>query len=396
MNVKNAVKGLSKKKKAMILAACLILGTGVAGGAVYANQSQQKLNEAQAVIDKEYTALQGLEKEIQALFDEKDSHFLAEGVTAEQIDALKAKITAADKNYSSVDVDVKKLDTAAFSKEKTTAEEQLELASEKLAIQEAMNSLFSEKDKVAIKGSTVSKDLVIADKTDEKTVKSVKESIDESSESTFDQAASELVTAAEGQLKQISTAKTATEKVYKEKVISTDSKLYDAAKKEVDKIKNAAAKKTLSDQLVKVKTEIDKQAAEKKATEEKKQEEAAQAEQEQASSAADVTSTQGATADQGVAGAEAGQSYTDNAGASTDYYNYGAADQGYSGDTNNYASGTDQAAQPTTPATPSTPSTPATGGGTGSGDSNHIVVNPEDIQGSEENNHGGTNEWWGW
>ncbi|MGL4696833.1 hypothetical protein, partial [Enterococcus larvae] len=361
----------------------------------YANQSQQKLNEAQAAIDKEYSTLQGLEKEIQALFDEKDSNFLAEGVTAEQIDALKIKITVADKNYSSVDVDLKKLDTAAFSKEKTTAEEQLKLASEKLAIQEDVNGLFSAKDKVAIKGSTVSKDLPIADKTDEKTVKSVKESIDESSDSTFDQTASELVAVAEGQLKQITTAKTATEKVYKEKVISTDSKLYDAAKKEVDKIKNAAAKQTLSDQLAKVKKAIDKLAADKKATEEKKQEEAAQAEQEQAASAAEVTSTQGATTDQGVSGAEAGQSYTDNAGASTDYYNYGAADQGYSGDTNNYASGTDQAAQPTTPATPSTPAAES-GSGSGSGDSNHIVVNPEDIQGSEDHINGGTMEWWGW
>lgn len=377
MSMMDKVNEMSQKKK-MMIAVVLILAIGGTGTAVYANsQSQQKLTEAQVVVDKEYSTLQSLEKEIQALFDEKDSNFLAEGVTADQIDALKAKVTAANKNYSSIDVDVKKLDTEAFSKERATAEEQLGLAAEKLLLQEELNGLFSAKDKVAIKGSTVIKDLAIIDDLDEKTVKSVKDLIGETGESTFDQSAADLVAAAEGQLKQISTAKTSVEKVYKDKVISTDKKLYDAAKKEVDKIKNAKAKKTLSDQLAKVKAAIDKKAQDAKAAEEKKQAEAAQAASE---AAAAENNAQATVTDQYAAsGVDQSTGTVPAADTANNYYDYGAS-QGASG-----GAGTGQTPPPAQqPAAPSTPST-----GNGSGIANQDQLNQE----AENASQGGASNW---
>ncbi|WP_321386442.1 hypothetical protein [uncultured Enterococcus sp.] len=357
MTMIDKVKGMSKKKK-LLVAALLIVALGGTGTAVYANsQTQQKLNEAQAIVDKEYSTLQGLEKEIQALFDEKDSNFLAEGVTADQIDTLKEKVAAADKSYSSIDVDLKKLDTKAFSKEKTTAGDQLAVASDKLDLQEAVNALFSEKDKTALKGSTVNKDLAIVDNLDKKVIESVKELSDDTDESTFDQAISDLIAAAESQLQQIDTATTAVQKVYKDKVISTDQKLYDAAKKEVDKIKNAKAKKTLSDQLAKVKAAIDKKAQDAKVAEEKKQEEAAQVTSE---AAAAENNAQAAATDQYAAGVDQSNGTTPAADTTTNnYYDYGAS-QGASGGT---GSGAGSGQTPPPAQQPAAPSTPSTGNG---------------------------------
>jgi hypothetical protein len=357
MTMIDKVKGMSKKKK-LLVAALLIVAIGGTGTAVYANsQTQQKLNEAQAIVDKEHSMLQGLEKEIQALFDEKDSNFLAEGVTTDQIDVLKEKVAAVDKSYSSIDVDLKKLDTKAFSKEKTTAGDQLAVASDKLELQEAVNALFSEKDKTALKGSTVNKELAIVDNLDKKVIESVKELSGDTDESTFDQAISDLIAAAEGQLKQIDTATTAVQKVYKDKVISTDQKLYDAAKKEVDKIKNAKAKKTLSDQLAKVKAAIDKKAQDAKTAEEKKQEEAAQA---AAAATAAENITPAAVADQYAAGVDQSNGTAPAADTTTNnYYDYGAS-QGASGGT---GSGTGTGQTPPPAQQPAAPSTPSTGNG---------------------------------
>lgn len=323
MTMMDRVKGMSRKKK-LAIAAILILAIGGTGTAVYANnQSQQKLTEAQAVVDKEYSTLKGLEKEIQALFDEKDASFLATGVTADQIKELKIEVATAANNYFSMDVDFKKLDTKDFISEMTTAEEQLAIASEKLALQEAVNGLFSEKDKIALKGSTVTKDLAIVDNLDDKVIESVKELSDDADESTFDQAILDLIAAAEGQLRQIETATTSVQKVYKGgKVVSTETKLYDAAKKEVDKIKNVKAKKTLSDQLEKVKAAIDKKAQDAKAAEEKAKAEAetqataevqAQQATEQAAGA-QVAADQATTYDQAAVAADTGYAASGNTG----------------------------------------------------------------------------------
>lgn len=69
---------------------------------------------------------------------------------------------------------------------------------------------------------------------------------------------------AENQMKQIETAKSSVEKIFKDnKVVNTDQKNVDSANKEISKIKNAKAKKDLSDKVAKVQEEINKQKKEK-------------------------------------------------------------------------------------------------------------------------------------
>ncbi|MBM7688420.1 hypothetical protein BCR24_06510 [Enterococcus ureilyticus] len=74
--------------------------------------------------------------------------------------------------------------------------------------------------------------------------------------------------------KQVEKAKQKLLKIYKDnKVISTDSKLYESAKKEIESVKDDKVKKELLQQLAKVKQEMDKKAKEvaKKTENESKQ-----------------------------------------------------------------------------------------------------------------------------
>ncbi|MFD1902563.1 hypothetical protein GQR36_25650 [Enterococcus termitis] len=187
---------------------------------------------------------------------------------------------------------------------------------------------------------------------------------------------------AENQLKQINSAKQAVNKVFKEdKVISTDTKLYEIAKVETEKIKNTKTKKALNEQLEKVKAAIDKKVAETEKKQAEVKEEAA-VDQSQQQNVVATADTQAAT-DQGAA---ASADYT-GAGGNVDtggYVSQGNADT-------NYQQPQNQApAQQETPVT--TPQQPADNGGNGS---SHVDMS--DIQGSEDNPlSGGTTEWGGW
>lgn len=145
---------------------------------------------------------------------------------------------------------------AKIEKEQEAKEKQLKIDTEK-----AVNDLF---EKAIIDNKDAEK---IAIKNDLKsdTVKKVKEQyFVEKTDDGWQKIINESIVNAENQLKQIETAKTAVEKVFKDnKVVNTDQKNVDSAKKELDKIKNTKAKKELSDKLAKVKAEIEKKNKEK-------------------------------------------------------------------------------------------------------------------------------------
>lgn len=272
MTIAQKVKNLSKKQKIMITVVA-VLAIGGIGGTVYASQTQKKLSEAQSIVDKEQSSLKEIKVELQKLLDTKDKEFLAENVTNEQLTTLQSKYKSAMEKVQSLSVDPKKLKSTDFSSEKNDCKDLLETIENKLSTQEAVNQLYQPKDKtVALNGSKVTKDLAIVDDLKNETIQSVKkEHLQDTKGTTFDKTVLELVNNAENQVKQIDTAKTAVAKVYKDnKVVSTDSKLYDNAKSETDKVKNAKAKKALSDELTKVKSDIDKKA--KEAEEQQKQE----------------------------------------------------------------------------------------------------------------------------
>lgn len=263
-------KGLTKKQKIMIVMVAILAVVGISG-TVYASQTQKKLSEAQSIVNKEQGSLKELTLELQKLLDTKDNEYLAENVTTEKIAALQKKFKQTTENVQSLSVDTKKLKATAFTNEKKGSQNLMEIIEKKFSTQEAVNKLYQSKDKVvALNGSKVTTDLEIADDLKNESIQLIKEDyLQDTTESSFNKTILELTTNAEKQVKQIATAKTAVAKLYKDNtVISTDSKLYTNAKSETDKIKNSKAKKSLSDQLTKVKSDIDKKSKETEVTQE--------------------------------------------------------------------------------------------------------------------------------
>ena len=332
------------KKQLGLIAAVVVLGVG--GTYAYTqNQSSVKASEAKQEVKATTKELEDLNKEVAALYDKKDTDFLVKGIKAKQIKDLQEKVTKVATIKK--DKELSKKEYAAYEQEVKSVKGNLTSATKRLNALVDINGLFQQtQTAVAINGSDVKKDLAIADDLKKETVEKVSKAFFvEGATKTYDKTINELLANAENQLNQIDKAKSEVAKVYKDgKVVSTDNKLYDAAKTETDKIKNEKAKKALNDQLDKVKADMDKQAAEDKA----KADETAKAQTEAATNAntqANNTNSAPASADQGSSTNGATQ-----------------ADNGYTGHDSGYVAPEAPAEGGYTP--------PATGGGsTGGGSS---------------------------
>lgn len=362
---------LTKKKKAIFIAVA-VLAVGGIGGTVYASsQSKQKLAHAQETVTVKTNELKNLADAINGMYDSKSPDFLEKDVTEEQVNTLRQSVDNESKLPEKLD---NRADLSTFKTEQETVEREMRALEMTFEAQKTMNRLFlSEKDNVAMNGTETKKDLPIVDNLQKETIDTVKKDyFQEKAETDYQKTINELVGAAEAQVTQIEKAKEAVIKVFKDnKVVSTDQKLYDAAKAEADKIKNETAKKNLSGQLDKVKADIDKKAkeAEEKAKQEQQAKEADQvkaAEQEQQK----AVETQDQAQQQAQAQTDQGQAnngYVDNgAGAATGNGGYtgGNGGSGYTppagGNTGGQGS-TGGGGQTTTP--------PATGGGNSGGGS---------------------------
>lgn len=365
-------KNVFTKKKQAALAVIALLAVGGIGGTVYASsQSKQKLAQAQETIVGKTNELKGLEKKINELYDPKEPDFLVKDVTEEQVNTLRQDVDNESKLPEQLD---NRADLSTFKNEQQTVEREMSALEKTFETQKTMNRLFlTDKDKVAMNGTETKKDLPIVDNLQKETIDTVKkEYYQEKAETDYQKTINELVGAAEAQVTQIEKAKEAVIKVFKDnKVVSTDQKLYDAAKAEADKIKNETAKKNLSGQLDKVKADIDKKAkeAEEKAKQEQQAKEAEQVkvtEQEQQKAVETQQQAQQQTQAQTDQG-QANNGYVDNgAGAATGNGGYtgGNGGSGYTppagGNTGGQGS-TGGGGQTTTP--------PATGGGNSGGGS---------------------------
>ncbi|OTN83922.1 hypothetical protein A5819_003472 [Enterococcus sp. 7E2_DIV0204] len=367
------MKKWTKKTVALGLVAIAVIG----GGSAYAyssNQSKQKLEAAQTEVKNQEATLKALNRDLKGYFDKKSPSYLVENMQESQIKDLKKEVEKA----TSLKETTIKVDHSTFDKEVEAVNETMTTLEKTFEQQQSVNKLFQG---IAVNGAKISKELPIADDLKQATIDQVKKSVEKPT-SDFEKTVQSLASEAENQVKQLDKAKQATEKVYKDKVISTDTKLYDTAKAEVDKVKNEKVKKSLTDQLNKVKADIDKKAAEEaKGQAETKQENGTPQQQAKTS---DVTETPAAQApvqtDQGST-----PDYTGTGGA-TDTGSY--VPQGG----NEYPQA--QAPQEQTP--------PATGGGqttppASNNGGNTAPTNPNEVQGSEDNPHsGGTTEWGGW
>lgn len=348
------MKKLTKKQLGLI-AAVVLLGAG--GTYAYTqNQSKVKASEVKQEVKETTKKLEDLNKEAAALYDTKDPDFLVKGIKAKQIKDLKEKVTKV--TTIKKDKDLSKKEYAAYDQEVKAVNDNLTNATTKLNALVDINGLYQQtQTAVAINGSDVKKDLVIADDLKRETVEKVSKAyFKEGATKNYDKTINELLANAENQLNQIDKAKVEVANVYKEgKVVSTDNKLYDTAKTETDKIKNEKAKKALSDQLDKVKADIDKQAAEEKA----KAEETTKAQSGAANPQANNTAVAQAPGTQGATGTEAApveNGYTGNDGG------YVAPEAPTNGGYTPPASNGGSTGGGSTPA-PQAPSQPSNGGG---------------------------------
>lgn len=331
------MKKVTKKQKTIIS----VVGVAIiAFGGTYAygqSQSNKKLAEAKQELTVSTNKLVELDKQIIALLDSKDSNYLAKDVTQGEVDNLKEKVK---KEINVFDVsNLSEKDTGSYEKEmkKTTTDmDKLESA---MDTQENINGLYKLVDnKRAMNGIEVNTDLPIADELGKGQVTSVKKNYYKKEvTNSYEKTVNELIDNAESQINQLEKAKTEVAKVYKDgKVISTDTKAYDTAKAETDKVKNEKAKKDLSDQLAKVKADIDKKAKEEaeKNNQSSDAKEASQADGAKQDNATEKSTTDGTATATAGNNATADNGYTANGGA-TDNGNAGSNGGGYTPPTGN-------------------------------------------------------------
>lgn len=304
-----------------------VLGiTLIAGGSAYAytnSQAKQQLEAAQTEVTNQEAALKTLNSDLKGYFDQKSPSFLVENMQESQITDLKNKV----KKATTPTETTQKVDFSTFNQEAAEVETTMTTLETTFNQQQAVNQLFVG---TAVNGAKVSKELAIANDLKKETVDQIKKTVEKQT-TDFEKAIKELATEAENQLKQLDQAKQATEKVYKDdKVISTDTNLYDSAKTEVDKIKNDKSKKDLQSKLDKVKADIDKKA--KEAADKAKQNDEQKAAQESQTKANEQE--QANVADNSAA--NGGNTQGDNAGAANNDYSVSdagtnAANNGNSG-----------------------------------------------------------------
>lgn len=314
-----SMKKLTKKQTGVLLvAAAAVLAFG--GTYVYGEtKAQKERDEVKAELATKTTNLDDLQKSIEQLFDTKDNNFLIKDINGDQVKTLNKQVAATIKFSESKELS--KSDKASFDKKAKAVQAESTKLTSAYDTQTTINQLFQQKDKKpAMNGTAIQKDLPIVDDLKAETIKKAKDSYYmEGATTTYGKTVNELLSNAENQLNQIDTAKKAVEKVVKDgKVISTDTTLYDTAKAETDKIKNEKAKKNLTDQLAKVKADIDKKASEEKAKADATTQAAAAKETTNAQNNAPVAEptnqggTAAATADNGATATGGG--YTDNGG----------------------------------------------------------------------------------
>lgn len=149
--------------------------------------------------------------------------------------------------------------------EKVEKEQQTKEKKRKTDTEIAVNNLF---EKAIIDNKDAEK-IAVKNNLKSETIKNIKEKYYvEKTDSAWQKIINESIVNAENQVNQIDLANKAVGKVFKEnKVVNTEQKNYDTAKKEVEKVKNTTIKKELSAKLSKVKAEIGKQNKAKKETE---------------------------------------------------------------------------------------------------------------------------------
>ncbi|EGP5528431.1 hypothetical protein ACJZQ2_002460 [Enterococcus faecium] len=266
----------------------------VAGGmAVFTINEQNYSRQVEAVASELSThkkQLQKIETEIAGLYADEHKQFLSSDVTQAKIDSLKKTI---EKFKSEAESHAKKVETLRKQDQETCQKELVDITKLDEKINEvqmifdqtqAVNSLFSTP---YIENAEINENSVIIDDLKTEKIEEQKQKIDIENleESEFSSAISKAIESAENQLSQIEKTRKVIEELYKDgkPTDKISREALDAAKKEVELIKNEKAKKSFNESLKVIEEKVtadEKAEAERVAAEEaKRQEEQAVANQ---------------------------------------------------------------------------------------------------------------------
>lgn len=244
---------MSSKKRNLIIASSILLGTTTVGGTVYAysqhTSHQESIDNATASIKLEQETLDQLFTKLESY--ELEGGFLSKELNVEELGKIEKSLNSVKDSYIDfhIEKDDLKSDIKVIKLDKKELEEKLEGISTKLTVQDQVNALFAED---VIVGSDVSKQ-ALADGVKVEKVDGIKESVTDV-DSKWGKALTKSLDNAVAQVKQIDKANKAVAKVFKDdKVVEgVDRDAYKKAKSVVKKVENEKVSKELNTKLDKV------------------------------------------------------------------------------------------------------------------------------------------------
>lgn len=269
----------SRVTKIMVIGGSLgvLLGSGVGGYHVYNEQQHQMYKQEIGESLKEVKETGNLAKVINSFTDEQG--FLTTDISQEEVVNSFQKLLALEIALGHYQEKYPK--DQLQTEEITTLKTLLTLIQKKIVIQNDVNALFQQED-AAINGSTVHKEVILADNVDDQMISAIDPTFLEEDE--WKNGILSLINQAKAQLEDILTAENAISECYTKGKVKEDitKKAYEEAKTLVSKVKRPSSKTTLDKKLEEIKKVVDANEKKAKAEAEKKKQEQSKKEAEEA------------------------------------------------------------------------------------------------------------------
>lgn len=240
-------------QKVLLVASLSVVICLIIGAVVFQIKHQNKVKDAKITLNFQIKAAGSLKKEIDAAYLDDKSSFLKKTVTSQTLEMFDSKLKKLfiDKMIADKALKTLKRDYTSSYDDTKQALANLQTVFD---AQTAVNELFNPTSPVLVE-KVIKKDVAIVDDLDAEKVNQIDTKSFGGSE--FGKAVDTLKAEALAQVKQIETARAAVNALFKDGKAQDDEVGYNKAKSEVDKIRNAKAKKELSDKLGQVKQVVD-------------------------------------------------------------------------------------------------------------------------------------------
>lgn len=281
------------KKQKIILGSVLavaVIGGGV-GATSYstAQAKKQEISQTKKSLSQATKQLEKLNKELDALRQTDNPSFLTKDVKQDEVTAIVTKLKKLAKKEINYDLNDTKQQAKEFKALLNQTTKLADATTFQLTIQDKINGLYQGKDKVAINGNEVDKELGIKDNLKQEDIDAVAKEFNNTKQlkyipvkdksvegQSWQETIQDLLDGATNQIKSIAETQKLVDALFKEgKPVDTtsDDALKDA-EKAVSGIKNEATKKTLTDKFNQVKEAVNKK---KEADKKKKEDESKKA-----------------------------------------------------------------------------------------------------------------------